>query len=189
VVPIDDHGVILDHDGYDPDEEKGATPATLAGLFPVGYEVPRRVEEATTTFYLGLADDYLGSPMLSALYGAWAARLGARDRALELLEQGYAAFVDDRFLNVHEYRSDRFPEQPVAGPFYANIGGFLTGIYYGFTGLQLGEGPPTSWCARPVSLPRGWEAITVDRVWARGEPMRLVARQRAERAELAPAEG
>jgi hypothetical protein len=33
-------------------------------------------------------------------------------------------------------------------------------------------------------LPTGWNAIEVDRVWVRGRPARLTARQGAERAEL-----
>ena len=63
-----------------------------------------------------MADAYVGSPMLSALYGVWAARAGDRKLAAKLLDQGYAAFMADRFLQTLEYRRDRFPEQPMAGP-------------------------------------------------------------------------
>jgi len=44
---------------------------------------------------LRLADNYVGAPMLSALLGVYAARLGERERALELFERGYADFVID----------------------------------------------------------------------------------------------
>jgi simple sugar transport system substrate-binding protein len=49
----------------------------------------------------------------------------------------------DRFNQILEYRPDRFPEQPQAGPFFANMAGFLCGLIYGFTGVQpTREAPP-----------------------------------------------
>jgi hypothetical protein len=38
-----------------------------------------------------------------------------------------------------------------------------------------GSGPPESWAARPVFLPRGWKAIHVERLWMHGEPHSLSA--------------
>ena len=178
---------IISHDGYRTNEEKGATPDPLMGIFPFGFPADAETEAATLSLYLGLAEDYIGSPMLSALYGAWAARSGDRRLALKLLDEGYAQFCVGRFLQTLEYRADRFPEQPQAGPFFANIGGFLTGLLFGFTGLRPGGGEPESWAERPVVLPAGWTSIEVDRLWVRGRPMRLLAHQGAERAELTPA--
>ncbi len=185
VLPLDERrDVILDHDGYQPDEEKGATPATLAGFFPFGYEAERKVERATIEFYLSMWKEYVGQPMLSALYGVWAARIDDRALAARLLDEGYAKFVSPRFLNTHEYRDDKFPDQPVAGPFYANLGGFLMSCYFGFPGIEIGADEPVRWARRPVVLPEGWDCIEVDRLWVRGRPARLVARHGAERAEL-----
>ena len=168
-------GVIVSHDGFDPEEEKGATPDPLAGIFPFGYRVDQPTERATMEYYLGMADQYIGSPMLSALYGVWAARLGDRTRSAQLFDSGYAAFVSDRFMDTHEYREDRFPEQPVAGPFFANLGGFLLSCLYGLPGLRLGPGSVESWCERPVVMPEGWEGITVEQIWVRGQPAELSA--------------
>jgi protein-glucosylgalactosylhydroxylysine glucosidase len=154
------------------------------GIFPFEFPLERAEEQATLTLYLKLAQDYIGSPMLSALFGAWAARLGDRELALKLLDDGYGKFCVGRFLQTLEYRPDRFPEQPQAGPFFANIGGFLTDLLYGFTGLRSGPGEPESWAERPVVLPAGWTSIEVDRLWVRGKAMRLVARQGAQRAQL-----
>ncbi len=185
VVPEDPAtGAIVSHDGWCADEEKGATPGPLAALFPIGCSVAPDVERATLQLYLGLADRYIGSPMLSALYGVWAARLGDRALALRMLEEGYAKFVSERFLDTHEYRADKFPEQPWAGPFFANLGGFLIDCLYGFPGLQLSSDEPAAWCRRPVVLPEGWEAIEVERLWARGRAAHLVARHGADHAEL-----
>jgi trehalose/maltose hydrolase-like predicted phosphorylase len=167
---------VISHDDYRVDEEKGATPDPLMGLFPFGYRLTPQEEQATLTLYLDMAQDYIGSPMLSALYGTWASRLGDRALALKLLDEGYGQFCAGRFLQTLEYRPDRFPEQPQAGPFFANIGGYLTGLLFGFTGLNPGPGEPQSWAERPVVLPEGWTSIEVDRLWVRGRAMRLTAR-------------
>lgn len=179
-------GAVISHDGYRVNEEKGATPDPLLGVFPVGCELEEAQVQATLDFYLPLADEYVGSPMLSALYGAWAARTGDRRRALRLLEEGYGKFIEGRFLQTLEYRPDRFPEQPMAGPFFANIGGFLMGLLMGFPGLEPDGGEPQGWVRRDTVLPAGWEAIECDRLWIRGRPMRLIARH-GERARLEPA--
>jgi hypothetical protein len=185
VVPADRRtGVIQAHDGYRPGEEKGATPGPLAGLFPFWYGVDGAVERATIEFYLDLAPEYVGSPMLSALYGVWAAWLGDRERSLALFEDGYGAFVQDRFLQTYEYRPDRFPEQPRAGPFFANLSGLLVGLLYGLPGLRLGSGNPSTWPSRRVVLPAGWDAIEVERLWIRGTAARLIARHDDERAHI-----
>jgi trehalose/maltose hydrolase-like predicted phosphorylase len=183
-LPVDPHGVIRNHDAYRPSEEKGSTPEAPAGLFPLTYDCPPDVERATFEYYLRLADDYVGSPMLSTLLGVYAARLGDRERALELFERGYADFVVQPFSITTEYAPDVFPEQPVAGPFYANLGGFLTSCLYGLAGLRIADGEPETWCARTVGLPSGWDAIEVDRIWARGKEARLTARQGDEHAAL-----
>jgi trehalose/maltose hydrolase-like predicted phosphorylase len=176
---------VISHDAYRVDEEKGATPDPLMGLFPFGFRLDPAEEKATLELYLGMAQDYIGSPMLSALYGAWAARLGDRALALKLLDDGYARFCAGRFSQTLEYRADRFPEQPQAGPFFANIGGFLTGLLFGFTGLRAGPEAPDAWNEREVVLPAGWTAIEIDRLWVRGQPMRLIARH-GEMARLEP---
>jgi protein-glucosylgalactosylhydroxylysine glucosidase len=176
---------VVSHDDFRINEEKGATPDPLMGIFPFGFQLDAAGEAATLALYLKAAEAYIGSPMLSALYGAWAARTGDRALALKLLDEGYGQFCVGRFLQTLEYRADRFPEQPQAGPFFANIGGFLTSLLYGFTGLEPNSEPPETWSRRPAVLPAGWTSIEVDRVWVRGVPMRLVARQGA-RAELTP---
>ena len=175
---------IVSHDGFDPGEEKGGTPDPLMGVFPLGFDMGSEVEAATLKFYLDIREGYIGSPMLSALYGVWAAYSGDRRLSAQLMEDGYGKFCVGRFEQTLEYREDVFPEQPRAGPFFANLGGFLMGLLIGFPGLQPAPGDPEGWARRPVVLPEGWRSIEVDRVWLRGRPHRLVARQGAERAEL-----
>jgi hypothetical protein len=184
-VPIDDERqVILSHDKYEPTEEKGETPEPLAALFPFGCHVDRDLERNTLKFYLSMADKYVGAPMLSSLLGVWAAWLGEREESSRLFEEGYAKFQFDPFSMTNEYRLDKFPEQPQAGPMFANLGGFLTGLLYGLTGLQPGTGEPESWASRPPCMPSLWEGIEVERIWIRGRPMQLLARHGQERAAI-----
>ena len=81
--------VIVSHDGFRPDEEKGGTPDPLMGVFPLGFDMDPEVEAATLKFYLGLREGYIGSPMLSALYGVWAACAGDRALSAQLMDEGY----------------------------------------------------------------------------------------------------
>jgi trehalose/maltose hydrolase-like predicted phosphorylase len=180
-LPIRD-GVLVSHDAFRQNEEKGATPSPLMGLFPLDV-LDAELSRATLDYYLPLAQDYIGSPMLSAFYGVWAARKGDRRLALKLMDEGYGQFVTGRFLQTLEYRPDRFPEQPQAGPFFANMGGFLMSLLLGFPGLKISNDAPETWPQHDVVLPTGWKAIEVERLWVRGRPARLIA-QHGRRAEI-----
>jgi protein-glucosylgalactosylhydroxylysine glucosidase len=185
VLPFDsERGIILNHDGYHPDEDKGETPEALGGFAPLGYKADPEVERRTIEYYLQFADKYAGAPMLSAMLGVYAAWTGDRARALDLFERGYADFVVEPYTITAEYSPSVYPDQPVAGPFSANIGGFLMACLYGLPGIHPCSGTAASWCRSQVVLPQGWDAIHVERVWARMEPMRMVAEHGAERARL-----
>jgi hypothetical protein len=186
VLPRKGH-VIVSHDGFKSNEEKGGTPDPLMGIFPLGFDMGKESEAATLKFYLGLRKGYIGSPMLSSLYGVWAAYAGDRRLSAQLMDEGYGQFCVGRFEQTLEYRPDVFPDQPRAGPFFANLGGFLIGLLTGFPGLQPAPGDVKNWAKRPVVLPETWTSIEVGRVWVRGMPYRLVARHGAGQAELTPA--
>ncbi|HEY8192583.1 MAG TPA: hypothetical protein VIF36_01540, partial [Gaiellaceae bacterium] len=183
VVPLDRRtGIIRNYDGHRATDEKGATPDAAAALFLFDYDAGARIEEATLRRAVELAPGYVGSPMLSALLGVFAARLGEREQALDLFERGYAEFILEPFSVTDEYSSKVFPDMPRAGPFAANLGGFLSALLYGLTGLRLQPGEPSTWCERTPLLPAGWRAIEVDRIWVRGRQAALVARHGEERA-------
>ena len=176
VLPLRD-GMLVSHDAFRANEEKAATPSPLMACFPLASALDPDVMTATLDYYLGRWQEYAGSPMLSALYGVWAARRGDRALALRLLEEGYGRFIAGRFLQTLEYRPDKFPEQPMAGPFFANMGGFLMSLLLGFPRLVPGPGDPASWGQGNAALPQGWKAIEVERLWLRGRPARLIAAQ------------
>jgi trehalose/maltose hydrolase-like predicted phosphorylase len=177
-------GAMLAHDDYRPDEEKGSTPGPLAGLFPLWHPFKPDVARATLDFYLRLAPGYIGSPMLSPLYGVWAAWAGDRTLSAKLLEEGYAELIGPRFLQTLEQSPSKYPDKPASGPFFANMGGFLQGLVLGLPGIRVGPGDPGEWPARPVVLPAGWRSIEVERAWIRMRPARIVARHGAERSEI-----
>jgi hypothetical protein len=149
------------------------------GVFPLS-NLDGSVARASLDFYLPRAKYYIGSPMLSALYGVWAARKGDRRLALRLLDEGYGRFATGRFLQTLEYRPDKFPEQPPAGPFFANMGGFLMSLLLGFPRLHPNHADPSLWAQGVTVLPKGWTEIEVDRLWVRGRPARLSARHGAK---------
>jgi hypothetical protein len=178
--------VVLNHDKFTPEEDgvTGATPETLAALFPVGYCLDPKAERATIDFYLGRVEPYLGHPMLSPLLGVYAAWIGDRARSAELFEKGYAEFINEPFTETDEFSRPRNPDKPRVGPFQANIGGFLSSCLFGLTGLRVGANEPSEWARRPVVLPEGWSAIEVENLWIRGRQASLHAAHGAERAEL-----
>ena len=186
-LPIDQGGgYIKNHERYSP-QEKGtaaATPEALAGLFPWYYEVNQQLQRGTIEVYLGRAEEFVGTPMLSALLGVYAAWIGDRAGSLSWFEKGYADFIEAPFGETNEFSRTRFPDKPRVGPFMANLGGFLLSCLYGLSGLRLSAAEPATWFQRPVVLPETWEAIEVERLYARGRPARLVARHGAQRATL-----
>jgi trehalose/maltose hydrolase-like predicted phosphorylase len=187
VMPLGRAGEIKNHDRHRRGEAKGATPEAAAGLWPVGLGADPAVERATYLRAVEDAEGYVGAPMLSALLGVYAARAGDRRRALALFQSGYADFISEPFTTTLEYEPTRFPDMARAGPFTANLSGFLMALLYGLPGLQPDSGEPSGWAGRPVVLPRGWESIQVERVWVRGQELALEARHGARSARLAPA--
>jgi hypothetical protein len=83
-----------------------------------------------------------------------------------------------------QYRPDRWPEQPKAGPFFANLAGFLAGLLYGLPGVHIHNDDPRDWPSRAIVLPETWDAIEVERLWVRGQPARLFAPHGADRARI-----
>jgi len=184
VIPKADRGHLANHDDYRVDEEKGGTPEAAAGIFPAGYRVPPAVEEATFRFAVEQqAPRYVGTPMLSAFLPFYAARLGLQEKSEELLETGYGNFVNEPWLEADEFTKVA-SGNPKVGPMFANIGGFLTTLLYGYPGIRLGPGEPDTWCERPVVMPGGWRGLHVERMYAHGDEVSLTAKAGAPRAVI-----
>ncbi len=177
-------GGLITHDAWTPDEEKGATPGPLAALFPLWTDVSPETAKATLDRYLALAPDYIGSPMLSPLYGTWAAWAGDRALAARLLDEGYSQLIGERYLQTLELDPRKNPQKPRSGPFFANLAGYLSGLLYGLPGIRIGPEDPAAWPQRAVVLPEGWRSIVVARAGIRQLPARIVARHGDERATI-----
>jgi hypothetical protein len=183
-LPVDRRRVILNHTGATLDEPKGATPEGAAGLFPVGFRAPRPVEQATYRYAVERqAPGYVGTPMLSAVMPVFATRIGDRTAARDLLERGYGAFIDAPYLEPDEFPADR-TDAPRAAPMFANLGGYLTSVLYGFPRIRLAESEPSDWPEGRVILPEGWEAIHSEGLWTRGRRTTLEAVHGAAAARL-----
>jgi hypothetical protein len=129
----------------------------------------------TIEFYLGRVDGYIGAPMMSAPLGVFAAWIGDRARAAELFEQGYGAFINDPYRETNETSNLRMPDKPRSAPLFANLGGFLSSLYFGLPRLRMTSESLATWSEAPVAMPEGWDGIEVERIWLRGEAYRLDA--------------
>ncbi|MFL5713557.1 MAG: glycoside hydrolase family 65 protein [Chloroflexota bacterium] len=166
---------IPNYDDYRVDQLKAGTPEAAAGIFPMGFRVAPDVEQATFRFAVDeQAPRYFGTPMLSAFLPYYAARAGRPEQARDLLEKSYGDFVYEPFIETDEFPKGA-TDKPRTGPMFANIGGYLTTLLYGYPGIRIGPGDPETWAERRVVLPTGWKAIHVERVWARGEGRSLTA--------------
>jgi hypothetical protein len=183
-LPRRSDGAIAAHDGHRIDEEQGAAPTPLMAFFPYWIEVDAETEQRTLQLFVSHWQGYVGAPMLAAFYPVWAGWLGDRRLALQLMEEGYGAYQAGRFAQTLEYRLDHVPDGVAAGPFTANIAGFLLTLLFGLTGVRPGPGEPESWPCREARLPEGWTAIECDQLWIRNRPARLRA-QHGEKAKLA----
>ncbi len=177
-IPIDqERGVIYNHDRFSPSEpgEVGATPEALAGYLPGNYRGDRAVMERTCRFYLDRIEPYIGSPMLSAPLGVYASWIGDRERSARMFTEGYAEFMNDPYAEVNETSNVRMPDKPRASPLFANIGGFLTALYFGLPRLRISAAPIDRWPEGAVTMPAGWDGIEVERLWLRNRPVRMSA--------------
>ena len=183
-LPVHRRGMLLNHDGARLSEPKGATPEGATALFPVGYRTTERIETATYRYAVhDQAPVFLGTAMLSVLLPVFAARLGDRARARDLLERGYGDFIDPPRNEPDEF-SVEASDRPRAAPMFAHIGGYLSGLLFGFPGVRMSAGDPTAWPERPVVLPEGWSAIHAPELIIRGARGSLTAVQGDARARI-----
>jgi len=160
--------VIVSHDGYRSNEEKGATPDPLMGVFPLAFEMTSEIEAATLKFYLGRRKKYLGSPMLSALYGVWAAYAGDRALSARLMEDGYGRFLRRPILPDSRVPCGRVSTTAPCRPLLREPRRLLDGAAPWLPRAAAGyRVDPSSWPQRAIVLPKGWRAIEVDHFWVR----------------------
>ena len=164
-IPVARGGWIRNHRRGMLRERQGGAPEAAAGLFPIGYEPDPAVERATYEYAVrAQAPRFVGMPMFSALMPAFASRLGDRRAARRLLERGYGAFAQPPYSEIDEFPISQ--DRPRASPMFANMGGYLLGLLYGYPNLRLGGPSIDGWIQAPASLPAGWRGIHAGRIWA-----------------------
>jgi len=107
-----------------------------------------------------------------------------RKRSATLFEQGYAEFINQPFWETNETSNTRMPDKPRCSPLFANIGGFLSSLYFGLPRIHIGSGPIDGWSEGQVTMPASWDGIEVERIWVHGKPARLSAFHGDEAARL-----
>jgi len=111
---------------------------------------------------------------VSPAWMAAAAFCGERDKAAELFTSTWKGHLLPPFGMTREVQ-DRY-----YGGFITSCGSLLQNTILGLTGLRISA---TDWRKYPASLPTGWKSIEVDRIWIRGSPYKLIAKN-GEKAQL-----
>jgi len=107
-------------------------------------------------------------------FAACAAFFGFREKAAEQFRHAWEKYWVEPFGITKEYQSFR------EGEYLMNHAALLQAAMYGFTGLRIRQG---EWTKYNATLPEGWTKIEIDRIWIRGEPMKLVA-EHGKKAKL-----
>jgi hypothetical protein len=188
-IPVDpEGGFIRKHDAYVHNPEHMCIPDTLMGLYPFPYRHSPSVDDATIRYHLGLLDRFWGMPMWASSLGVFAARLGDRALAARLFERGVLEYIAQPYHAYCEFSPGLPPvatgEMKMHSPFLTNAAGFVMACLFGLPGIVVDSGDPKAWPRHPVVLPSGWDTIEVERIWVRGKPARLLARQGTSRAQI-----
>jgi hypothetical protein len=161
-------------------------PDTLSAIYPMNFGLDADVVEATYRFYVERSDTYLGMPMFSSFFSVWAARQGDRALAHKMLARGIGDNIVDPFHQFIEATPRHNYSDATKTVFLTNGAGFLMACYLGLPGIHVDGGPVESWCRQPVTLPESWDAIEVEQMWVRGQPMRMRAKHGDSSAKLEP---
>lgn len=183
-LPMDEDGALIKWDGWE--YQGGMTSMEIPPLFHhFGYSHSERTDRATLDKYMPMAPHYIGMPMNSYNMAVVAARLGDAQLARRFFDTAAHERVIDPFMQFGESgRNLKTPFDPRKSLFVTNPGAMITALLYGLPGLKWGPGDPDQWAHWKPAMPQGWEGIHCERIWARGKPMSLTARQGDEKATL-----
>ena len=189
-------GAVMQFEDFPLATEPRASVGPMWALFPLHHSYGDATDIATQRLFAKTMHTYYGMPMSSSNCAVWAARMGDRAEAIKALELGMATRMHEPFRQFVEAvpttaegiwaGAQSEPWLTKRTCFVTACGGFLTAALLGFPGLCFNDGDPQSWAQHPVILPEGWDAIEVDRLWARGQAYRLTATHGTDRSVLTP---
>jgi trehalose/maltose hydrolase-like predicted phosphorylase len=164
VIPLDaQKKIVIPYDGATPGNHYSH--GSLQFLFLHGLPVSVDLFRNTYEFEQSpdrICDSGFGCPPSAAA----AAFFGDRHRAAEIFRATWQHNWIEPYGLTREYR-------PFAdGSYVTNYGSLLMAAMLGFTGLRISDG---DWAQYPAILPEGWTRITLDRVWIKGKPMKVIA--------------
>ena len=190
VLPVNEDGIMMQYEGVP--EREAAFATALMAYFPYGYTD----ENARKTIDYYINHDIIAFcrfPMQSGTMGVFPAWNGDRDMALKCFEEANLTFFCEPYCSHVEW-SIRNPEQrvgmstPMKTNFITARGSLLMGLIMGLTKMCPWrgsiDGDLSEWFGEDIVLPRGWNKITVGKVYLKGKAYRLIAEQGAKRAVL-----
>jgi trehalose/maltose hydrolase-like predicted phosphorylase len=192
VIPVDkESGVVVQYDGsvpkpggeryapgmtqlliyHDPMEYGAITPELYKKTYEFEEELRVKLPSHPSNPCSPRAPGFTTPP-----FAACAAFYGDREKAAELFRHAWEKYWVAPWGITKEYQPYR------DGEYLMSHASLLEAAMYGFTGIRIREG---DWRKYPASLPAGWEKIEIDRIWIKGKPMKLIARD-GEKAQLLP---
>jgi trehalose/maltose hydrolase-like predicted phosphorylase len=103
---------------------------------------------------------------LCPAFASTEAFFGDRHKAAETFRRAWQPYWIEPYGLAREFAFS------TDGSYITNYGALLMAATMGFTGLRITDG---DWAQYPATLPEGWTRITLDRIWIKGKPMRVVA--------------
>ena len=184
IIPMEpEHGYIAQYEGA-PHQPQLSCELMMA-YFPYCFRTNNKLDEYTIRTYIehGL-ENQLIYPMLSGFLGIFPAWMGDREMSLRYFEKGVGPFLREPYMTSVEWvaRDGSDPDN-MPTPFLTGRGALLAGIMLGLTRLNLWESEE-KWLEGPITLPQGWEEITLQRVYLKGRPARVTAKHGATHAEI-----
>jgi trehalose/maltose hydrolase-like predicted phosphorylase len=175
VIPLDaEKKVVIPYDGATPGNHysTGGLQFLFLHGMPVSLDLFRNTYEFDEKIRTGTAA--VGAnpcgPMSPAFvcpsFASAAAFFGERQKAAELFRHSWQPYWIEPYGLAREW------PQMVDGSYMTNYGALLMAALMGFTGLRISDG---DWAQYPAVLPEGWNRITLDRIWIKGKPMKVVA--------------
>lgn len=169
--------------------------SSLMAYFPYGYTNGAESDKKTIEcmVYEGDIISQCFYPMQSGYLGIFPAWLGDREFSLKTYEAGCLDFFCEPFFACTEC-SMKDPEDrknPPAGTrtsFITGRGSFLSGLIMGLTKMCPWkcplDAPIEDWFGEDITLPAGWNKITIGKISARGKNYRIEAENGAKRATI-----
>jgi hypothetical protein len=190
-------GVLMQH--YKSGRRNDHYPSVAMSYFPYACfdgDTPEAIKEEMSKnieFYMnnGMEQNCKG-PMLSGFLGVFPAWLGDRETSLKFYETANLTFFTEPFHTCTEFSLSEEDRENLGWDMPTNFitsrGSFLSGLIMGLTKVlpwSAGlDSKPEDWLGEDIVLPKGWNKVTVGKVYIQGKTYRIEAENGAKKAKL-----